>query len=228
AGPAGFRLFAQYDAQKRCLALWRGDGTGAQHFAYDPVRQATRAVGLDGSQTIYRHVAGRQVLEAVRADGESVNFYYDEAQRLIGHSVAGGSVATFQRLDPETRTVFQVDHETRLAEAQCGESGLVEAVSDAFGNRYALAYDERYNLVGLTTPLAATWRFERDRQGRVAAIESPEGRGLRLHRTATELTVEDAAGVRLRCTSDGRGRVVKRAARGEGEQRFRYDAEGRL
>lgn len=227
-GPAGLRLFAQYDAQRRCTALWHSDGSSAQHFAYDPLRQVTRAIGLDGRQILYRHVLGRQVLEAVDAGGKSLNFYYDEIDRLVGRSAPCGSVATFQRIDPKARTVVQIDHETRVAEAQCGASGLVESVADAFGNRHVLGYDARYHLERVTSPLGAEWRFERDRQGRVTTIESPEGRYLRLRRTAQDLVVDDAAGTRLRCTIDARGRVVARTERGEDEQRFRYDAEGRL
>src|SRR5690606_18987365 len=190
------------------IALWNGDGTDVRHLAYDPVRQTTRALGLEGRPTLYRHVAGRQVLEAISADGESVNYYYDEAQRLIGHSAPGGRVATFRRFDPEARTLLQIDHETRIAEAQCGEHGLVETVADAFGHVYALGYDERYALASLTTASGARWSFERDRQGRVAAIASPEGRRVQLQRTGDGIVVHDAEGPHLRIATDARGRAV--------------------
>ena len=229
--PAGATWLAQYDAERRCTALWRADGTDVRHLAYDPLRQTTRAVALDGRQTLYRHVlaeGGALVLEAVNAAGESLNYYYDEAQRLIGHAAPGGAAITFQRLDPEAGTRVQVDHEHRFAEAQCGPSGLVETVADAYGNTFALCYDERFNLVRLTTPLGAAWAFERDRRGRVTALASPAGRRVSLRHDGTALAVEDDGGLRLRLAFDRFGRLTSRTDRLGREQRFRYGPEGRL
>ena len=231
AEPAGATWLAQYDAERRCTALWRADGTDVRHLAYDPLRQTTRAVALDGRQTLYRHVlaeGGALVLEAVNAAGESLNYYYDEAQRLIGHAAPGGAAITFQRLDPEAGTRVQVDHEHRFAEAQCGPSGLVETVADAYGNTFALCYDERFNLVRLTTPLGAAWAFERDRRGRVTALASPAGRRVSLRHDGAALAVEDGDGRRLRLATDRFGRLATRTDRLGHEQRFRYDTEGHL
>ncbi len=229
--PAGATWLAQYDAERRCTALWRADGTDVRHLAYDPLRQTTRAVALDGRQTLYRHVlaeGGALVLEAVDAEGESLNYYYDEAQRLIGHAAPGGAAVTFQRLDPEAGTRVQIDHEHRFAEAQCGPSGLVETVADAFGNVFALGYDERFNLVRLTTPLGAVWAFERDRRGRPAALRSPAGRHVTFRRDGTALAVEDGEGLRLRLVTDRFGRLASRTDRLGRTQHFRYGPEGRL
>lgn len=229
--PAGRAWLAHYDAERRCTALWRADGTDVRHLAYDPLRQTTRALGPDGRQTLHRHALGERgavVIEAIDAAGESLNYYYDEAQRLIGHAAAGGTVVTFQRLDPEEGTRVQLEHEERFAEAHYGPSGLAETVADAYGNTFAFGYDERFNLVRLSTPLGAAWTFERDRRGRPTAIASPAGRRLALRHDGTVLSLEDAEGERLRLTTDLGGRLASRTDRLGRRLNFRYDAEGRL
>ncbi|MEP0548467.1 MAG: DUF6531 domain-containing protein [Rhodothermales bacterium] len=227
AGP----WLAQYGSDRRCLAVWRSDGTAATHLAYDLLRQTTRAVGLDGRQTLYRHAPGTNgqvVLERLDTGNESLNYYYDEAQQLIGHSDPGGTVVTFQRLDPAKGERFQIDYEDRFSNATLGPGGLVEAMDGPGEGVFAFGYDERFSLTQLTTPLGATWRFERDGKGRASAIVSPAGRRIALRREGAALLVEGEEGLRLRLTSDLFGRVAARTDRLGREQRFRYDAEGRL
>jgi YD repeat-containing protein len=231
AGAGSDVWLAQYDGDRRCIALWRADGTATHHLAYDPLRQTTRAVGTDGRQILFRHAlgaAGSVVLERVDAEGERLNYYYDEAQRLIGHSDPGGTVVTFQRLDPETGERFQIDYEGRLANATLGANGLVESLESGAEGAFVLGYDERFNLVRLTTPLGADWAFARDRKGKLSAVVSPAGRRVDVRRDGATLAVEDGRGPRLRLTSDLFGRTVARTDGAGREQRFRYDPEGRL
>ncbi len=231
AGSAGAAWLAQYDGDRRCIALWHSDATAATHLAYDALRQTTRAVGLDGRQALYRYApgaAGTVVLERIDAEGESLNYYYDEAQRLIGYSAPGGTVVTFQRLDPAKGERFQVDYESRFSNAVLGPGGLIETINGSSGGAFAFGYDERFSLVRLTTPLGATWTFERDGKGRASALMSPAGRRIGLRREGVTLFVEDAEGLRLRLTFDLLGRIAARTDRLGREQRFRYDAEGRL
>ncbi len=230
-GSGSAAWLAQYDGDRRCIALWRSDGTAVTHLAYDALRQTTRAIGIDGQQTLYRYApgtAGTVVLERINAACESFNYYYDEAQHLIGYSAPDGTVAMFQRLDPESGEHFQIDHESRFSNAVLGPGGLLQSVDGGTGGVYAFDYDERFNLVGLTTPLGAAWAFERDRKGRAAAVVSPAGRRVELRREGMALAVEDEEGIRLRLTPDLYGRVAVRTDRRGREQRFRYDAEGRL
>jgi YD repeat-containing protein len=168
------------------------------------------------------------VLERVDAEGERLNYYYDEAQRLIGHSDPGGTVVTFQRLDPETGERFQIDYEGRLASATLGANGLVESLESGDEGAFALEYDERFNLIRLTTPLGAGWTFARDRKGRLSAVISPAGRRVDVRHDGTTVAIEDGRGPRLRLTSDLFGRTVARTDGAGREQRFRYDPEGRL
>ena len=222
---------AQYGSDRRCLAVWRSDGTAAVHLAYDLLRQTTRAISLDGRQTLYRHAPGTNgsvVLERLDTAGESLNYYYDEAQQLIGHSAPSGAVATFQRLDPAKGERFQVDYESRFANATLGAGGLLETMDGPSDGAFSFAYDERFSLTRLTTPLGADWVFERDGKGRASAIISPAGRRVALRREGATLAVEDGEGDRLRVTRDLLGRIASRADRLGREQRFRYDAEGRL
>lgn len=228
---SGAAWLAQYDGGRRCIALWRADGTAVHHLAYDDRRHTTRAVGTDGRQAFYRHAVGPQgvvVLERLDAAGESLNYYYDEAQRLTGYSEPGGAVATFQRLDAKKGERFQIDHERRMATATLGLGSLLQTVENGDDGHFAFDYDERFNLVGLTTPLGSEWTFERDGKGRATAIASPAGRRITLRRDGATLTISDDDGLRHRLTFDLFGRIASRTDRLGREQRFRYDAEGRL
>lgn len=221
---------AQYDAGRRCLALWRADGTAVTHLAYDALRQTTRATGLDGRQVVYRHAlgtAGSVVLEREDAAGEGLHYYYDEAQRLIGFDDPGGTVVTFQRLDPAKGELFQIDGERRFLTTTLTAAGLVATVEGDDG-AFAVDYDERFNPVRLTTPLGAAWAFERDAKGRTTAILSPAGRRVTLRRDGATLTVEGPGGLCFRLTMDGQGRTATRRDASGREIRFRHDVEGRL
>lgn len=226
--PNGAVWHAQYDAERRCIAVWSGDGTIVRHFAYDPLRQTTRVVGTDGEQTIYRHLLGRQVIEAIDVEGESQNFYYDEAQRLIGYTLADGTVQVFRRLDADAGTLFQIEGEQRFAEATIGASGLVATVADAFENTYRLGYDERFNLATLTMPGGGVWTMERDRQGRVVRVESPMGQAAQFQRDGSTLRVVCNDRVVHTVVTDAFGRVVKRGDALGRETVVRYDPEGRV
>lgn len=229
--PGGAAWLAQYDTDRRCTALWRSDGTAVHHIAYDALRQTTCAVGTDGRQTLYRHAIGTSgsvVLERIDTEAESLNYYYDEAQRLIGYADAGGTVVTFQRFDPEKGEHFQMDRESRLWSATLGPSQLIHTIEGANDGEYVFGYDERFNLVGLTTPLGAAWTFERDGKGRLSGVVSPAGRRIAISRDGPVLTVEDGEGMRQRLTLDLLGRMAVREDRSEREQHFQYDREGRL
>jgi YD repeat-containing protein len=228
---SGAAWLAQYDGDRRCIALWRADGTAVHHLAYDDRRHTTRAVGTDGQQVLYRTAVGPQgvvVLERIDAAGESLNYYYDEAQRLAGYSEPGGSIAAFQRLDSEKGEQFQLDHERRAATATLGAGGLLKTVKGTGEGDFTFDYDERFNLVGLTTPLGFAWTFERDGKGRATAVVSPAGRRLTLRREGAMLTISDGEGVLHRLTLDLLGRIAAHTDRMGRERRFRYDAEGRL
>lgn len=232
AGASGGAAWcAQYAGDRRCIALWRTDGTSVYHLAYDDLRHTTRALSTDGRQALYRHVVGPGgvfVLERIDAAGESLNYYYDGAQRLIGHSLPGGVVATFQRLDPEQGEQFQLDYESRAATATLGPGHLLQTVEGAGGGSFAFDYDERFNPVRLTTPRGAVWTFERDAKGRTTGVTSPTGRRLTLRRDGATLTIEGEGGLRHRLGLDLFGRIATRTDRLGREQRFRYDAAGRL
>lgn len=230
-GAGASAWLAQYDGDRRCLALWRADGTAATRLHYDALRQTTRAVGLDGRQIVYRHAmgaAGSVVIEREDAEGEGLHYYYDEAQRLIGYDDAGGTVVTFQRLDADKGELVQIDGERRFLTAALNEAGLLASVEGPGEGAFALDYDERFNPVGLTTPLGARWAVERDAKARVAAVVSPAGRRVVLRREGTALTVEGPGGPRLWLTADVQGRTATRRDPSGREVRFRYDAVGRL
>ncbi len=223
---AGVRTYAQYADDGRCLALWR-DGGEAVHLAYDDLRQATRVLDASGRQTIYRHVAGKQVLERVDPGGAAHTFYYDEASRLIGHGDAAG-VPTFQRLDPKKNRLAHLHREERVAFVQYGENGLAESAEDAFGNVCSFRWDETHGLAGVAGPDGEAWRIARDDLGRVTEVASPEGRAARLAWERNRLTVEDAEGTRWRETTDARGRRVERVDRSGRRETRRYGPDGHL
>ncbi|QXD13880.1 hypothetical protein GQ464_010400 [Rhodocaloribacter litoris] len=226
----GGRQYAQYDADRRCIAIWQADGSAVRHLAYDEVRQATLVLDTGGYQTIYQHAAPDCVLGRVDPESREQFFYYDEQGGLAGFSGEGGRVITFQRWNREERTFTRVDDETSFLLLQLDGQGLATEAEDAYGHRYGYTYDAQGGLVRFTLPSGVAWTFERDRQGRLVQVLSPEGRRVRLAygRDGRTRTVADDLGERFSARYDLLGRLVERVDASGRRQQRQYDSEGRL
>ncbi|MFQ5571279.1 MAG: DUF6531 domain-containing protein [Rhodothermales bacterium] len=221
--------YARYDKERRCLALWYSDGSMVRRIAYDDLRQTTRVTDSQGAQLLCRHL-GDTVLAHIDPDGRQRDYYYDEQARLIGFTTVGRDITAFQRLDPDTGTLNHLDGGERVAFFTFNASGLAEHVADGFDNQYRLAYDERGNLIRLTTPTEAVWTFERDARGRVTEVISPEERRVRLSysKDGCTRTVTDDLGLLVEETCDLFGRITERVDALDRRQHRVYDLDGRL
>lgn len=222
--------YAQYTADERCCALWRGDGSAVRRIAYDAVRQATRGVLATGEQIVYRHVPPGQVIEQIDPDGRSQNYYYDEAQRLVGFSDEEDGVEAFQQLDADEGVFTLVSGGERLAFLDVEEDGLVTGATDALDHRHVMKHDAAHRLARVVTPGGATWQVARDARGRVMEVVSPEERTVYIEHAsdARTRTVSDELG---RCYSeryDPFGRLIQREDALGRTQHRRYDTAGRL
>jgi YD repeat-containing protein len=225
--PAGGRHYASYDEFGRCLAVW-DDAGRAYHVRHDDLRQLRRVVDPTGGQTLYQHVLSRQVLERIGHCGESQAYYYDEIERLIGHSVRGGRVATFHRHDGKKGRISHLESQERAAFADLADSNRTIAFSDAYERLYELTLDERALLTGITTPEGAGWRFDRDKAGRVTAIHCPLGRKVGVQWGRKERIVTDGKAVVRRETFDDLGRLVASTDAIGRRRSYRYDIASRL
>jgi YD repeat-containing protein len=208
------------------VALWDDAGT-VLHANHDPARMTARVWDRDGAQTIFRHAAGKAVLERIAPAGPSQGFYYDEAERLIGHSRDDGTIRTFQRLDPATMELSHIDGD-RLAFVEYDEGGGATAIASADETRIQLENGADGLPRAIIDGLGERWAFERDRQGRVTAIASPEGRRLTLRWSRQHRQAEGPAGAVRRDSLDESGRTVLSSIAGGSERRYVYDPEGRL
>ncbi|MGB3543180.1 DUF6531 domain-containing protein, partial [Rubrivirga sp.] len=222
----GAPSYAQYDADGRCVALWGADGPGVR-LAYDALRQTTRVLDASGGQVLYRHVLGQRVLERIGHAGENRVYYYNEADRFIGHG-ENDHVCEHQQLDPGERRLSLLNHEEQIAFVDYDEDGLASRASDATEHSATLEWSDGHALVGLTTPGEHAWTFGRDDHGRITSVTSPEGRSVTLRWSPSGLALEDAEGTRWQETWDARGRVTGRVDRLGRRQRLRYRPDGRL
>ncbi len=222
----GVPSYAQYDVEGRCVALWGGDGPGVR-LAYDALRQTTRVLDASGGQVLYRHALGQRILARVGHAGTNRVYYYNEADRYIGHGL-GDHVCEHQQLDPAERRLSLLDHEERIAFVDYSENGLASRASDVTEHAAAFEWNDAHALIGLTTPGGAAWAFARDAAGRVATMRSPMGRLATLRWSPSGLALEDAEGTRWQETWDARGQVVGRVDRLGRRQQRRYRPDGRL
>lgn len=220
----------QYDEARRGVALWQADGVGGHQFAYDDVRGLTRVLALNGLQTIYLRNGKHQILKQIDPFGNNQYYHYDSAHQFVGYSAEGQARVTFQRVVQHDEVLLQVGRSERAMSLHFNDAGLLERVSDVFKNTYALGYDDRGNLVGLTTPSGAVWMFGRDAGGAVTEVVSPEQRKVHLRRGSSgrELTVEDGLGLCYRERYTMLGQLTERVDALGHRQHRGYDAMHRL
>lgn len=226
----GGTQYAQYDDDRRCCALWYGDGSHGRRFAYDDARSSARVVGATGLQTLYRYAPTGQVIERIDPADRSQNYYYDDTQQLVGFSDEHETVQTFQHLDVDEGLLTSVDAEERTAFLEIDDDLRLQTVTDAQDRQAGLVYDGHDRPIGLQTETGAEWRFERDDRGAVTRLCSPSGREVQFRRGADSetLKVEDGSGQVLEDHFDEHGRLVERTDALGRRFQWRYDANGRL
>lgn len=226
----GGTQYAQYDDDRRCLALWYADESEVRHLAYDESRKVTRVTKGDGRQVLYQHVQPGQVLERTDPVDQNQNYYYNETRQLIGFSDEHGVVQTFQQLDLEEEKGTFLEAEERGAFLELDEHMCATNVLDPLENQHTLSYGDHGHPIQLQTPSGYMWTFRRDERGSVTKVTGPTGQSIRLTRSSDgrKLAVEDDEERRTEDHFDERGRLVERVDPLRRRFQWRYDANGRL
>jgi RHS repeat-associated protein len=171
---------------------------------------------------------GGQLLGRRYGDGSLINLAYDDQGRLISQESSTGN-----------HLRFTYDDRGRLRSL------------DRNGGVTRYQYDERGNVMVVTSPAGRTTRFEHDAKGRPISVTDGAGRKTRVEFNERGMLVrqEEPGGATTRWEFDDRGRVLRLVdplgavseyqyqanglltrvlVPGVPEARFEYDAQGRL
>ncbi len=228
--PLGGRQFAQYDENGRCMRIWFEDGSGMRMYWYDDLRRVTRLVDAKGYQTLYRRSDTDLLLEEAVPTGESRHFYYGKELNRIGHSNLKGDIVRFDNYDAGAGVLTRIEGNERINILTYQQPGQPESSEDYLGNQTAFRYDDKGNLLAITTPMGSVWQFTRTNRGVINGITSPEGRQLTITRNEdeSEVAINDEVGPLAKFSYDRLGRLVEKSGAAGFWQRFRYDAANQL
>lgn len=225
-----------------------------------------KATLADGRSVGYGYTAGR--LTSVTAlDGGIATYGYDASGRLTTVTDALGNARATNTYDTKGRVTAQKDADgqtttfvydavgaTHTIHPDGGiwtdvyEANRLVATYDPFGNRTALGYDRRYNIIASTDALGKTTTFTFDATGNRTSKTSPDGavekwthdadsnvathvdqknRTVAYAYTGKLLTaITDASGAVARYTYTPQGRVATYTTFGGKVTKFGYDAAG--
>ncbi|AZL73602.1 RHS repeat-associated core domain-containing protein [Pseudomonas oryziphila] len=202
----GQETWHYYDALGYTYRLIHPDGREEWLFR-DPRKNVIRHVHPDGSQDRYTYDERSNLLQHIRADHSTVHYAYDDHDQPIKLRDAEGGL-WLRDYDERGNLVESVDPLGNKTEFAYTPAGLVKAIKDALGNEKTLAYNDAGQLLEYT-----------DCSGKSSAWA---------YNTLGQLTdFTDAAGYTTAYEYQA-GQLAKVTHPDKTEERFNYDAEGRL
>jgi RHS repeat-associated protein len=202
----GAETWHYYDILGYTYRIIHPDGLSEWLFR-DAAKNVTRHVRPDGSVDAYDYDARGNLLRHTRADGSTLHYAWDDKDQLVKIRDAEGGL--WQReYDPRGHLVKDTDPLGAVTAYAYDKAGLLIEITDAKGGTKALAYTAQGQLARYTdcSGKHSAWHY------------NPQGQ-------LTRST--DAAG---HCTHYAyeHGQLTTVTHPDQSEERFEYDAEGRL
>ncbi len=202
-------------------------------FEHDPAGSVTLVRRPDGAEERIAHDAGGRVTRVERSDGTFEAFRYREDGALT--EAANEAVTITFEHDAMGRLVLEQRGETWVR-SRYSPTGQRQVVESSEGLRRVVEYapsgeTTKVEVDGTTSPRVLT--YARDALGQATKIEGPGGLELRCwYDPAGRSTGHDVkTGGQViggrRQTWDANGTLATRKELGQGEIKYRYDAQGR-
>ncbi|HUT94718.1 MAG TPA: RHS repeat-associated core domain-containing protein [Thermoguttaceae bacterium] len=206
-------------------------------FEYDPTGEYLLSVTAPGGRTTtytYETAGTPQqrhaLLSVAYPDGTHEYFTYDARGRLIEtHADAGAESVTYAYDAAGTVTVE--DATGRETVLSFGLGGQLVLAQDGEGNTVGLAYDDDYQLTGLTGGSGERYRYSYDARGNLVDIEDPLRRHTVFTYTSTLsdlASVTDARGNGIAYGYDADGNPLSITYEDGTSESFTYDAAGNV
>lgn len=199
-----------YDAQGRVTSRHWADGTG-EHYERDDAAGTLRYIDAAGNLAVTRWDLGGRRAELTNPLGHKTTIEYDAQGRPLAVVGPTGLEAHFA-YDALGRTVRVEDPVAGTWQFEyLGDGALPSAILDPHDDRQSFDYDERHNLLSVTSSA--------DRQRNATFEYYPNG----LVKTAAT-----GDGTRWSFTYDAAGRRASATDAAGGTWTFEYDAQGNL
>ncbi|MFJ4344801.1 RHS repeat-associated core domain-containing protein [Pseudomonas sp. NPDC089401] len=195
-----------YDILGYTYRIKHPDGNSEWLFR-DHRKNVIRHVHADGSQDRYTYDERSNLLQHIRADHSVVHFAYDDQDQLI--KIRDAEAGLWLRdYDDRGNLIETTDPLGNKTEFAYTATGLVKAIKDANGGEKKLAYNDAGQLLEYTDCSGKTSVWEYNAFGQLTQFADAMG-----NKTAYEYKA---------------GQLCKVTLADKTEERFDYDAEGRL
>ncbi|WP_422403998.1 RHS repeat-associated core domain-containing protein, partial [Pseudomonas sp. GZD-209] len=195
-----------YDAEGYTYRIQHADERSEWLFR-DARKNVIRHLHADGSQDRYTYDERSNRLQHIRADHTVVHYAYDDKDQLIKISDAEGGL-WLRDYDDAGNLVETVDPLGNKTEFAYTSTGLLKAIKDALGNEKTLAYNDAGQLLEYSDCSGKRSQWTYNAFGQLSDFTDAAG-----HTTAYAYQV---------------GQLAKVTHPDKTEERFNYDAEGRL
>ncbi|MCY2954337.1 MAG: DUF6531 domain-containing protein [Planctomycetota bacterium] len=149
-------------------------------YGYDVSGEHLIAVqDMTGQTTAYSYVSGNgpsahALIQITYPGGTHEYFSYDEHGRLARTALDGNAEAVNYTYD-STGGIYATNALGASTSTFIGHQGLVFKTEDAHGNATHLAYDQEYNLIGVTDPAGRSYAYGYDVAGNLISTTDPLG-----------------------------------------------------
>ena len=190
--------------QARCVHHWASFGQMDARYHWDDKGGVT-VVNADGSEEVYVHDDNARLIKQVDPDGAQILKSYDDKGQQIAEQDALGAI-----------TEYRYD-----------EAGRLTAVIPP--EDQPIAYEYRDGFVSAVRRGEATWQYRRNAQGDITAQTDPHGHTTRYSYDAQGrlLAINHPDGSQHTLTWNPLGQLIEEQLPSGGERRYRYDALGR-
>jgi RHS repeat-associated protein len=226
ADPLGHKTKYAYNGQGLPVQVTDAKG-GTKAIEYDASGQLAAYTDCSGKKTEWTYDAQGRLVESKDAAGGTVHYQYGANGQLEAIRSAAGVERV--QYDAEGRLLANVDPMERSTRYTYDGAGRIASRIDALGQTLSYGYDRLGRLTRLTDPNHASYQFTYDPVGRLLETVAFDGMVTRYgyDEDTRKLATVDEAGKVTELEFDRGGRVVRRVCEGA-EERFAYDAHGRL
>lgn len=236
-------------AKARAVREWADDGSFETQLEWDPRIRLTRVTDALGNQTSHYCDALGYTYRIRYADGRSEWLFRDEAKNVLRHVHADGSVDRYC-YDLRGNLLEHIRADDSVAHYAFDDQDQLIKILDAEGGLWRQGYDDRGNLVEAIDPLGNKTEYAYNQAGLPTGIKAANGseKSLACNDAGQLLEYVDCSGKKSAWAYDERGQmvcftdaagqsteyqyrsgqVVSVKLPDKSEERFEYDAEGRL
>ena len=224
--PLGHETKYAYDARGLLVGMTDEKG-GTKSLSYDAAGQLSQHVDCSGKTTKWTYDDHGRLTSKTDPAGGTTTYRYGENGELSEIASAAG-IDRFVR-DAEGRVQSHTDSLGRVMRLSYDPAGRLASRVDALGHALSYRYDRLGRLTNLTDANHASSQFHYDPTGRLLEETGFDGQRTtyRYAEGMLEPSAVETGGQVTKLEFDRAGRVTRRES-DAGEERFAYDASGRM